>query len=231
MEEVTVRVRCNGQLHRVRLAKKKLGFLDHPSIQREMTLFEFGDHNVCGCARLLHHWRKSESAGLPPQLRGPCRQRLVEKLQQLPKIVSAPQLPAQFLYHLPCRVRRENWIRTLLYESLRSCNYPFLKLHFDVGVCLGYPAVRVDTYTGGQTDRWGKVGIERVTVTFYMPTTWLVRVWARGAELVTIADEKFLVLWCEKSVEGGTTLTYVRRSSGYQLKLSKLHLPDEEFDD
>lgn len=59
---VTCQVRCNGRMHRIEFDGEHLHLLDHPHLEREKVLREFG--NKCRCLDVLDAW-----ANCHPRLR------------------------------------------------------------------------------------------------------------------------------------------------------------------
>ena len=63
-----VKVRCNGALHRVVLSDRgRLGFPDHPDLDRERVLTDFGGR-PCRCLAVLQAWRQADKDKLPKGL-------------------------------------------------------------------------------------------------------------------------------------------------------------------
>jgi hypothetical protein len=65
---VTIKVRCEGHLHRVVFDGQHLHLPDHPNLRRYETLFEFGHRYPC--LKVLEAWRKRLRKVLPRPLLG-----------------------------------------------------------------------------------------------------------------------------------------------------------------
>jgi hypothetical protein len=63
---VTVRVRCDGHLHRVVFDGRHIHLPDHPNLSRDETMFEFGAR--CRCLEIRVAWRKRVPEVLPRPL-------------------------------------------------------------------------------------------------------------------------------------------------------------------